>query len=516
MLTPQERAELDSLLLSGRIDCSKLTFIDTEDGPVPFHEGQMALWLCQCRFIAAMAGWQSGKTECAIKWLMREVQDCGPGDYAVIGPDLPLLRKKVIPEFTRQLERKFRLGEYKDSKKVFEFSQEGMDRIFGRRDDGKPHEPTTIWFCHGDEPDSLESATYKAAVFDEAGASKIPVESFEALRARLNHYKGRILFTSRPYLFNWFYTDVHQKAGYKWSWQVKEKGKEPVIATFGEGNERIGVVNFSSLMNPGFDAEEYWNEKSEMPDYRHSLKYDAIFTRPAGAIYDCFTREQNTYDHPIPEAWPRYVGMDFGEVNTAAVFLAEDPDTLDLYVYGSYHTGSSTVEEHVKRIYQKALPGREEPEFELGVGGSWSEKDWRRDYLDAGLPLEKPPVKEVEVGIARVYRQVKTGRLKVHKSLEELITEFEGYSREVDDRGEPLDKIADKEKYHRLDALRYIVGTIRASAEPEITSYSRIGSQEKPREPQEADREQYELNRRIVEEEQKEAPKAGWESVEIA
>ena len=81
----------------------------------------------------------------------------------------------------------------------------------------------------------------------------------------------------------------------------------------------------------------------------------------------------------------------------------------------------------------------------------------------------------------RVYRQFKTGRLTVFSSCEKLIGEIESYQREVDDRGEPTDRIKDKERFHRLDALRYIVSLLRRSAEPEITRKSRISFAAPPR-----------------------------------
>ena len=88
---------------------------------------------------------------------------------------------------------------------------------------------------------------------------------------------------------------------------------------------------------------------------------------------------------------------------------------------------------------------------------------------------------EIERLGERVYRQFKTGRLMVFSSCEKLIGEIESYQREVDDRGEPTDRIKDKERFHRLDALRYIVSLLRRSAEPEITRKSRISFPGPPR-----------------------------------
>ncbi|HXH61630.1 MAG TPA: hypothetical protein VNI20_09760, partial [Fimbriimonadaceae bacterium] len=238
----------------------------------------------------------------------------------------------------------------------------------------------------------------------------------------------------------------------------------------------VAVVRFRSIDNPAFPKDEFDRARREMPAWRFSLFYEGEFSRPAGAVYDSFENRRNVVvPFDVPAHWPRHIGVDFGETNTAAVFLAEDPNTLDLYAYGSYHAGGRSVEEHVRAVRNKALP--EGGDFDLCVGGSWSEAEWRKDYIAAGLPVARPPVREVEVGIQRVYRQIKTGRLKFFDSCARLLAEVESYSREVDDRGEPLDTIRDKAKFHRLDALRYIVATLRASAEFELVSHSRLGSQ---------------------------------------
>ncbi|MCB1899227.1 MAG: hypothetical protein KDH16_08060, partial [Rhodocyclaceae bacterium] len=42
-----------------------------------------------------------------------------------------------------------------------------------------------------------------------------------------------------------------------------------------------------------------------------------------------------------------------------------------------------------------------------------------------------------------------------------LLDEIMSYARELDDMGEPTEKIADKNTFHLLDALRYIMSYLR-------------------------------------------------------
>src|SRR5579862_1420834 len=70
-----------------------------------------------------------------------------------------------------------------------------------------------------------------------------------------------------------------------------------------------------------------------------------------------------------------------------------------------------------------------------------------------------PDQPEVEVGIDRVYGAIKRGKLFVFTTqMDGLLEELGTYSRELDEAGEPTEKIEDKETFHRLDGARYVVG----------------------------------------------------------
>jgi len=57
-----------------------------------------------------------------------------------------------------------------------------------------------------------------------------------------------------------------------------------------------------------------------------------------------------------------------------------------------------------------------------------------------------------------VYGAIKRGKLFVFTTqMDGLLEELGTYSRELDEAGEPTEKIEDKETYHRLDGARYIL-----------------------------------------------------------
>ena len=412
-----------------------------------FHAGQRAAWDCAKRFVIVLAGTQSGKTVIGAWMLLREIQRTArPGDandYLIVGPNTELLKKKALNVFAKCTKG---MAEYRTSDKCFVFSPEGAKKLTGSACEIK------VFVGYGHDPDSLEAATYKAIWADECGQAGFLRESWEALLRRAAIYLARIFMTTTPYKATGWLRNLHDDA-------------------MAGRRDDVEVVGFKSIDNPIFASGEYERAKRDLPDWKFRTFYEGEFTRPAGAVFDCFDRQRNVVPpFEIPAHWPRYIGVDFGENNTAAVMLTADPTNLDLYAFNTYHAGGRTVEEHVRAMQRKLGA-----EPSLAVGGSWGEDEWRNDYIAAGLPLARPPIREVEVGIQRVYRQVKHGTLKVFASCEKLVAEIEAYSRDVDDRGEPLDQIRDKAKFHRLDALRYIVSALRASAEPEVTQYSRLG-----------------------------------------
>lgn len=391
------------------------------------HKGQWQALQSTARIILLLAGTQSGKTIIGPIWLKNEIKRKGNGDYLVAAPTFPLMQKKVLPEFLK-IFRKF--GEWKAAERTFYLDTGGIK--------------AKIFFGHAQDPDSLESATAKAAWLDEAGQKKFKYGSWEAVLRRLSIHQGRILITTTPYTLGWLKNEIHDKADGKY----------------------IELIQFNSIENPAFPKEEYYRRKEEMPLWKFNMMYRGLFTRPAGMIYDCFTNENKCARFTIPDKWKRFMGIDFGGVNTAGVKLAYDKENDVYYGYESYKAGGRTAKEHVSKIKKGyAL---------TCYGGSWSEGQWRDEFRAAGLSIKKPPIKDVEVGINRVYKLFKENRIVIFDDLKEVIDEIESYSRELDDNGDPTEKIEDKETFHYCDGIRYISAHLedgRPTLLPELINF---------------------------------------------
>lgn len=384
-----------------------------------FHPGQVAAWESDRRFVFVIAGTQSGKTSFGPWWLAREIKQCGPGDYLAVTATYDLFKLKMLPEMLRVFE-----GYLLNDGWRFMASDRVLisDALKAR-----------IILRSAEAEGGLESATAKAAWLDECGQDRFRVDSWLAVLRRLALAQGRVLGTTTPYNLGWLKREVYDK------WRA--------------GNSDFAVVQFRSIDNPRFPVAEYEAARARMPAWKHRMFYDGEFDRPAGLIYDCFDDDENVVDDfALPLSWPRRVGIDFGAVNQALVWVAEDDATGTYYVYRESLTGGMSTREHVQAALRHAMTER----VVLWIGGAPSEEQQRRDWATEGIKIVRPRIIDVEAGIDRVYDLVKTRRLRVFRSCVGLLDEFGRYSRKLNDAGEATEAIDAKETFHRLDALRYV------------------------------------------------------------
>lgn len=420
------------------------------------HPGQERAWDSEKRIVAIISGGRAGKTSFGSWWLHREMRLKGPGDYLMAAPDFPLIDKAAGPEIEHVFTNILELGEMKHNPWQFIVSPKGAHLLWGE----SPSRPSRIIFGHADAPQSLEAMSAKAAWLDEAGQKKFRLESWEAVRQRVSLDQGRILITSKPYLENWLKFVIH----------------DPYHLARGNHPE-IDVINFDSTENPAFPREELERARRELPHWKFAMQYLGIFSRPAGLIYSSFDASR----HKIPRfeidpSWPRFIGLDFGGVNTAATFFAEERSankpTGRYFIYREYRAGERSAAEHVYHLMKGDDKNTREPRVPTCAGGSKSEGQWRREFAAGGtvrgvyvpgLPIHAPPMvkgKEesiVEVGINRVFKAFSLDQLYIFDDLAGLLDELGSYGRELDEMGEPTAKIADKESFHLLDSVRYAV-----------------------------------------------------------
>jgi hypothetical protein len=392
-------------------------------------------------------------------WLWREIYDKeigrGPGDYLAVTSSYDLFKLKMLPEIIRVFEQVLGLGRYWAGDGVIELAdpqtrefraKRSVDDMWGR-----------IILRSANAEGGLESSTAKAAWLDEAGQDAFSVATWDAVLRRLSIHRGRVLITTTPYNTGWL--------------------KQQVYDPWTKGDKSFEVVQFDSIANPQFPVEEFEERRARMPEWKFRMFYQGQFTRPAGLILGDFDESEQLFDWakfermtgekaPLPH-WQRFVGWDFGGVNTASLWAVRDPQNR-LWLYRETLEGRVSTAEHaamakVRERADLAIGGRmlsaEEamrPASFLHAGGAASEEQTRMDFRRAGVNIIKPPLSGVEDGIDRMIRLIRQKRVFVHESLIMLRDGIATYSRVLDDDGEPTEKIKDKETFHLIDAFRYL------------------------------------------------------------
>ena len=396
---------------------------------VNLHEGQARAWRSTKRFVIMIAGTQGGKTSFEPLWLEREMKREGPGDYLAVTATYELLKLKMLPEFVRYFETTLRWGHYMKSDRVL---------LSYETHHGAP--AYRIIFRSANKPESLESATAKAAVLDEMGQDQFRLQAWEAVMRRLSLNQGRVLGGTTPYNQGWLKQQIYDK------WRAGER-------------DDTEIIQFDSATNPAFPREEMERAKRELPEWKYKMFYGGLFTRPAGMIYEDFVNEyrdaggHKVHAFDLPPEWPRYGGLDFGGTNSAKVMAALDPESNVFYLYRETLSGGMSTSEHTK----EAIEWGQGVNMVRWQGGAKSETQQRMDWKAAGLRVREPRVHDVESGINGIIELFKAYRLYVVDSCSGLLDELGTYARVVDADGKTTDKIKDKETFHFLDALRYLV-----------------------------------------------------------
>ena len=402
------------------------------------HEGQTRAWLSEARFIAICAGTQGGKTCFEPDWLRREIKRCGDGDYIVVTATFPLLNLKLLPEFCYVFESAFKLGEYLDSKRTLQFHHVPG----GTNGTVKVIDPTRIIFGSATHPESIESATAKAAVLDEAGQKQFRLESWEAVRRRLSLSQGRALFGTTLYNAGWFIQEIYTPA------EQKQKGFE--------------LVQFDSISNPAFPKAEYFEMERTMPRWKFAMFYRGRFMRPAGLVYDGFDARACVIDpFEIPKHWLIYVGHDFGKSNPAAVFYAQDPDTGLFFLFHEYLPGPGYSTAHHVEEFKKITAGYN---VIKRMGGNLTDDDgWRNDFTNHGWPITGPneDMKSVKKQIDIVNGFHILNKIMVFRSNKYYLDEKGSFSHELDEKYQPTEDLEDEKKYHLMASERVLMSSFR-------------------------------------------------------
>lgn len=292
--------------------------------------------------------------------------------------------------------------------------------------------------------DRLQGSTIDLCWSDEEPPSAV----YSELLARLTARKGIMLMTFTPLL-----------------------GMSEVVLRFLQDESKYRHVTRMTLEDAKhFSAEERERIISNYPAHERDARTKGIPMLGSGRVYPVVEDDLAEDPIPLPDHWPRIVGMDFGyDHPTTAVWMAWDRDADVIHIYDVYRKSQETPAVHASAIRAR---------------GSWIPVAWPRDGLQhdkgSGKPLARiyeldhdlnmlPDSAEfeggghgVEAGVAMILDRMHTGRLKVRRDLSEWFEEFRMYHRK--------DGRIQKQRDDCMDAMRYAIMELRhAETEQEAT-----------------------------------------------
>lgn len=374
--------------------------------------------------LAAIAGTGGGKTALGSWWLVDRMERYPGYTWGVAEPTYQMLEKIILnspdPERPDLLTWLALLGFKPDYKAVTRI-------IKTNRGD--------IYLGSADKPDTMQGPALRGYWLDEAGMMSL--EAYETALQRVSFYEGQTLLTTTPYNRGWLKTEVWDK----------------------QDDDDLKCRRWRSVDNPRFPKASYERMKARMSKHRHAMMYDASFERPEGMIYSDFKDDRDVIEpFQIPKTWNRYVGMDFGPVHFAVLWIAEEPrkENPRRIIYREYMRGGLTTREHALELARLSKGER----ILRIIGGAPSEDQWRRDLTEAGWYCQRPPIKEVEAGIDRVITLHKTAKYQVFSTCTHYLAQKADYRRKLDEDRLPTEQIDHKDKYHFMDAERYVAAYI--------------------------------------------------------
>ena len=379
---------------------------------IQLHKFQDESIFAKERFIALVAGLQSGKTVAGSVW-SRIQFDAYPLDSGLIAaPTYKILTQSTLPKF-------------------FELNPD-LKRYY-KKGDNEISIPNrgTIFIRSTENPNVIEGMTLRWAWLDEAGQMKL--DAWINIQGRLSILKGKLFITTTPYTLNWLYTDFYEQ--------------------FKKGTEEYRVVQFRSCDNPYFPKEEYNRVRATMDARTFRRRYDGLFEKMEGLVYEDFG-EQDIIEPVVIPFKEVIAGIDWGFNHPSAIIVIGITQLNEFYIIDEYCSSGKTTSELIEKakyfqsIYKVRLwyPDPAEP-------------DRLEEMRRAGLyPREvNKGSGSIIRGIDAVRSLIRENRFKVFNTCKHTIDEFSVYH--YPEEGEVKDEEPVKEYDDAMDAIRYAVFT---------------------------------------------------------
>jgi len=389
---------------------------------IKLFDKQKEAFYCPAKFVACIAGVQSGKTMLGACWVQKQLAE-EKGDGVIIANDYKMLDQSTLPK----------LFEVNPGLKKFYKQQRGLIEL---------PDKTRIYIRSAENPQAIEGFTASWAWLDEAGKYKLDV--WVNIQARLAIKKGHLFITTTPDSMNWLYYDFYDR--------------------FLKGDIDFKVFQWKSIDNPYFSEEEYERAKRTLTPTTFRRRYEGTFEQMEGLVYQL--RPEQIIESFDFEAKDVIAGIDFGWTNPSAISVIKFDKEGIFYIVDELYSEQITTDELIEKCVQlqkrynitKFYPDPAEP-------------DRIEEMRRKGLYVREVR-KDILAGISEVQNLIFQNKLKIFNTCKHHIEEFSTYHFET-----PQQDKNQKEKPlpfndHLMDAVRYAITSYSYVAEkPKVYNY---------------------------------------------
>jgi phage terminase large subunit len=354
---------------------------------------------------------------------------------------------------------------------------EGVVRWFG----GSPRKPAAYQFANGseilvgglDRPEKFLSTEFSRIYVDEA--TQISLKALETLITRLrgnaNTYRQIILACNPDHPKHW----IKQRC---------DDGTMRMLHSLHRDNP-LYVNADGTLTERGVD---YMAKLNALTGVRRLRYRDGIWAAAEGLVYEGWSDGIHVIDpFDVPDAWTRWVTVDFGFTNPfVAQLWAEDPDGR-LYLIREWVRTRMLVEDHATVIRDRLLEGQPRPraiitdhdaedratlERRLGMGTQAAHKTVSDGIQAFGARLKEQPDGRPRLFVFRDALLERDPEMDAAALPIGLAEEVSGYVWAVKPgnagglKEEPV-----KENDHSADAARYMVAARDLGGRPRMRGW---------------------------------------------
>ena len=262
---------------------------------------------------------------------------------------------------------------------------------------------------------------------DEAGQMKL--QAWINIQGRVSILKGKVFITSTPYKINWLRTDFFE------AWK--------------KCNLDYDVVQFRSVDNPYFPADEFERVKNTMDRRIFERRYCGLFTKMEGLVYEDFNYSAACSDK-LPNKFDTVIGgVDWGWNAPAAIIIIGIHDNT-YYIIDEFYQEHQSTEDLAK------VALRFKDQYGVSMFYCDSAEPDRIEVFKKTVEA-KGSNKDISFGVEKIQGLIKEGKFIVHPKCKFFLEEIEAYHYPEQKENKAEKENPEKVDDHAMDAMRYAI-----------------------------------------------------------